>query len=89
MKKEIQKLLKENLKIFGYDGNCEIDGDKEDEYFYVRYIQLDDRLIDKHYDKFSKVENKMAKELKCKSILMERMDAFPNGFATYNISVNL
>lgn len=83
MKGKIEKGLKKVFKKYGYDG-CQIE-DYGDDYFYVKYIQLDDRLT----EQFNlKDFNKMAKEeLKCKSVSFDRVDAFPNGFAAYSAGI--
>ena len=89
MKTKIEKTLTKVLKKFGYDGGCQIEGYEEDEYFYVRYVQLDDRLTDNHYSDYNKIEGNISKELGVSSVSMDRVDAFPNGFAAYSISIDL
>ena len=80
MIEKIKKGLNGALKKFGYD-DCEVE-DYGDDYYYVRYIQLDDRLT----DEFTlKDLNKIVKDkLKCESVSFDRVDAFPNGFAAYS-----
>jgi len=78
----IKKVFKAMLTKFGYDGYCDIE-DYEDGCYDVRFVQLDDRKIDKYFTEFSQLEKSMLKPLGAESVSHDRMDAFPNGFASY------
>lgn len=85
MIKKIKDALMKVLKKFGYDGGGQIEG--EEDYFYVKYVTLDDRLSEEHHREYDNIKFDIEKELVASSVSIKRVDAYPNGFACYSIEV--